>query len=183
MLKVKDFVPCKFGDKLWAPLMHPLKPMSNKSTTFWSHMGNGRCLPLTTLCFPHLFPYGDGLPGTARPSRFADKLWIKHLLLRSDRSAVEMHWGLGIDFVAVAFSVFHRRDLLRAVHVRISNPSFAHCRNLLENLREIDFQQLSLVLQDAGGLCEALSHLLFKDLFFLFLSVAPLPWSECFLPI
>ena len=126
---------------------HGEQPLSSFAKEYW------------TLCFPHLFPYGDGLVGGARRTRFPDKLWVRHLLLRVDRNQAQQPWSLDVDFIATAFSVLHRRELLQAVHVRISSPNFAHYRQLLARLRDVDFQELSLLLQDAGGLCEALSPL------------------------
>ena len=40
-----------------------------------------------SFCFPHLFPYGDNLPGQDRPVYLPDRAWARHLLRRADRTS------------------------------------------------------------------------------------------------
>ena len=107
-------------------------------------------------CFPHLFPYGDGVSGGARRVRLPEKLWGRHLLLRGDRSAKQHAWSLDIDFLSGLFGVIHQRDLLRAVHVRVHSPSFAQQSDDMAALLETNFDQVARVLREHGGMVDAL---------------------------
>ena len=141
------------------------QPLSSFDLAYW------------VLCFPHLFPYGDNVAAGARLRRFPDTLWARHLLLRRDRTAETLHWSLDLDFVATLFGVLHRRELLRAVQVKITSPGFAHHTQALESLRDIDFTAVAQVLAGAGGVQEALrsSPKLSTLLFLPFCSMISIP--------
>lgn len=126
--------------KVYAFLPHADQPLDSYHPSFWS------------LCFPCLFPYGDGIDGQYRTSFLSDHAWAAHLLLRRDR-APEMHWRLDLDFVAVLFSVLHRRRLLRAVRVKIASPSFQAAVPSFCNLHAVDFAAVAATLGEPFGCC------------------------------
>eukprot|EP00435_Cladocopium_sp_Y103_P047646 s1810_g14.t1 len=98
-------------DKLYAILPHADEPLDSYHPSFWS------------FCFPVLFPFGEGIDGQPRLRYFSDHAWGSMLLRRRDRPS-GTHWRKDLDFVAVLFSVLHRRRLLRAVRVRVQAPTF-----------------------------------------------------------
>ena len=108
------------------------------------------------LCFPHLFPYGDGVCGGARRVQFPLRAWARHLLLRTDRLPAYHPWSLDIDFICVLFSIVHRQELLRAIHIKVHSPSFTQHSADIAALLESNFAAVARVLQDHGGIVEAL---------------------------
>ena len=126
---------------------HGNSPLSSSHIAFW------------TLCFPHLFPYGDGIRAGARRTPFPLRSWARHLLLRTDRPSDFVSWAVDLDFIAVLFSVLHRTELLQAVHAKISTPSFQPFAAPLQALTTQTFVHLQSILGEAGGLCEALRSL------------------------
>eukprot|EP00435_Cladocopium_sp_Y103_P046459 s3073_g13.t1 len=120
------------------------EPLSSFALAYW------------VFCFPHLFPYGDGVAAGARLRRLPDTLWARHLLLRMDRKQETLHWSLDLDFVATLFGVLHRRELLRAVQIKINSPGFAQHAQALQALRDVDFAAVAQALEGAGGVQEAL---------------------------
>ena len=125
---------------------HGGEPLSAFDPAYWVY------------CFPHLFPYGDGIAAGARMTQFPLRSWARHLLLRADRSGENFLWSLDLDFVAVLFSVLHRQDLFRAVKAKVSSRGFSAHLGPLLRLGHTDFATVGAVLGDSGGLPQALSH-------------------------
>lgn len=152
--------------ELWRHALHPGSSAATRADDYDVLVPHGQ-QPLSSfdlgywvLCFPHLFPYGDGVAGGARRVSFFDKTWARHLLLRVDRSPDAFHWSLDIDFLAVLFSILHRKELLQAVHAKIHTPGFAHASRDFQRLLHTDFAAIYEILGDNGGLTEALRALL-----------------------
>lgn len=120
------------------------EPLSSFHVAFW------------VFCFPHLFPYGDGVDGGARLRRFPNSLWARHLLLRSDRDKDNFPWSLDLDFLATVFGVLHRREVMRAVQVKINAKGFSCQIDALKSLQATDFAALARVMSANSGIKEAL---------------------------
>ena len=109
-----------------------------------------------TLCFPHLFPFGEPTEHVPRRVRLLDSFWVRSLVLRADRSSFS--WRLDHSFLAVAFNVLHRRALMRAVRAKIRSPGFSATLNDVRALRAIDFRRVLDVVGEHGGVPQALRH-------------------------
>eukprot|EP00435_Cladocopium_sp_Y103_P070783 s581_g36.t1 len=118
--------PSSSQHKIYAQLPHSDQPLDSYSPSFW------------TLCFPCLFPFGDGLDGYSRPMFLPDHDWGAHLLRRLDRPAAT-HWRRDLDFLAVLYSILHRRRLLRAVRLRVRAPAFQEATPHFCTLQATDF--------------------------------------------
>ena len=116
--------------KLYAYLPHADAPLDSYHASFW------------TFCFPCLFPWGQNLDGIPRRTFLSDHSWGRHLLRRRDRNA-STHWRCDQDFIAVLFSVLHRRRLLRAVRARLHSPTFQRTIPHFCNLQAIDFAHVA----------------------------------------
>eukprot|EP00435_Cladocopium_sp_Y103_P038944 s2393_g10.t1 len=129
--------------KVYLAIPHSDTPLDSYDPSFWS------------VCFPVLFPFGDGLDGQPRRQYLTDHDWGALLLRRRDRSS-EAHWRLDLDFVSVLFSVLHRRRLLRAVRVRVQAPSFREQIPSLTTLRAVDWTDVATTVGEQGSLQDAL---------------------------
>ena len=136
-------------EKLDLVVPHGGRPLSASELGFW------------VFCFPHLFPFGDGVAGGARATRLPLSTWARHLLLRGDRTDDCFPWRLDLDFLATLFSTLHRQELLRAVHAKLSSPGFAGQSAALQTLKPADFAAIAQLLGTEGGLPEALRCLAF----------------------
>eukprot|EP00913_Durusdinium_trenchii_P024108 g22641.t1 len=125
---------------------HGSSPLSAFDESYW------------TLCFPHLFPFGEATERSPRIVRIQDRLWFRSLLLRADRSSASFPWRLDHSFAAVSFAVLHRRALMRAVHAKLSAPGFRRVLSDLQALRAVDFRRVYDVLGEHGGIPQALRH-------------------------
>ena len=125
---------------------HGSSPLSTFDESYW------------TLCFPHLFPFGEATERSPRIVRIQDRLWFRSLLLRADRSSASFPWRLDHSFAAVSFAVLHRRALMRAVHAKLSAPGFRRVLSDLQALRAVDFRRVYDVLGEHGGIPQALRH-------------------------
>ena len=150
------------ADDLQVVLPHGNSPLSSSDPGFW------------TVCFPHLFPYGDGIPAGARSTRFPLRSWARHLLIRCDRSRCGTHWALDLDFPAVLFSVLHRQELLQAVHAKFSGPSMTSLVTSLQQLTPQTFLDLQSIVGDTGGVLEALRFLVAEVPTVVFLFIVPI---------
>ena len=124
---------------------HGNEPLSSFDVSYWS------------LCFPHLFPYGDGAPTSPRAVYLPQRKWARHLLLRADRSGECFAWALDLDFIAVLFSNLHRQAVFGAVEAKVSAPSFSRHLQPFQHLAHTDFASVAAVLSTAGGVSQALS--------------------------
>ena len=131
--------PSNQRQKIYAYLPHSDTPLDSYHPSFW------------TLCFPCLFPWADSLDGHPRPVFLTDHAWANHLLRRVDRPP-ETHWRMDLDFVALLFSILHRRRLLRAVRIRVRSPSFKAAIPHFCALRTMDFTDLANTLRESLGL-------------------------------
>ena len=59
---------------------------------------------------------------------------------------------MDLDFVALLFSILHRRRLLRAVRIRVRSPSFKAAIPHFCALRTMDFTDLANTLRESLGL-------------------------------
>ena len=137
--------------KVYAYLPHADTPLDSYHPAFW------------TFCFPLLFPWGDGLDGSPRQTFFSDHHWGKHLLLRRDR-AKATHWRTDLDFVAVLFSVLHRRRLLRAVRAKLRSPTFVQAIPTFCNLQAVDFSHVAATIGELLGYIEIAAFSLRLDM-------------------
>lgn len=119
--------------KMYLAIPHSDTPLDSYDPAFWS------------LCFPVLFPFGDGLDGQPRGQYLTDHDWGSLLLRRRDR-CFDAHWRLDLDFVSVLFSILHRRRLLRAVRIRVQAPSFREQIPSLATLRSVDWADVATTL-------------------------------------
>ena len=74
---------------------------------------------------------------------------------------------MDLDFVALLFSILHRRRLLRAVRIRVRSPSFKATIPHFCALRTLDFTDLANTLRELLGLILCSSPFFF--LFYIFL--------------
>lgn len=118
------------SEKIYCVLPHANTPLNSYDPSFWP------------LCFPWLFPYGEGLDGQVRPKHLSDYDWGTLLLQRQDRSS-SCHWRMDLDFVSVLYSILHRRRLLRAVRVHIHSPTFQSCLPALDTLQSVDWVRVA----------------------------------------
>ena len=135
---------------------HGRQPMDTFTDGFW------------TLCFPVLFPYGDGLPNALRLTKLPLQTWARHLLRRRDRTEPQSPWALDVPFISTLFSVLHRRRLLHAVRAKLSSPGFATYSSCLQNISPDDFHTAARIVGQHGGIREALRCLATKASFFSF---------------
>ena len=125
---------------------HGSAPLSAFDESYW------------TLCFPHLFPFGEATERSPRVIRIQDRLWFRSLLLRADRASDAFPWRLDPSFAAVSFAVLHRRALMRAVRAKLSAPGFRRTLSDLQSLRAVDFRRVFDVVGAHGGIPQALRH-------------------------
>lgn len=116
--------------KIYVAVPHADTPLDSYDPSFWA------------MCFPCLFPFGDGIDGQPRPRYLSDHAWGSLLLRRRDRS-FPTHWRKDLDFISILFSVLHRRRLLRAVRVRIQAPTFRDQVPSLNLLRSADWSEVA----------------------------------------
>jgi hypothetical protein len=83
------------------------------------------------------------------------------LLLRQDRPQNAFPWALDLHFIAVLFSILHRRDLLQAIRAKISAPGFARHARDLHKINPADFELVATLIGEAGSLRHALRLLAF----------------------
>ena len=74
--------PAPDSQSAYAVVPHGSCPLSAFNPAYW------------TLCFPHLFPYGENVDSSQRPVRLHDQLWIRSLLFRADRSPASFAWNV-----------------------------------------------------------------------------------------
>lgn len=118
------------SEKIYCVLPHADSPLNSYDPSFWP------------LCFPWLFPYGEGIDGQVRPKHLSDYDWGRLLLQRQDRNS-SSHWRMDLDFVSVLYSILHRRRLLRAVRVHIHSPTFQSCLPALDTLQGVDWVRVA----------------------------------------
>lgn len=163
--------------KLYAILPHSDEPLDSYHPSFW------------TFCFPVLFPYGEGIDGQPRVRYLTDHAWGSSLLRRRDRCSAT-HWRKDLDFVAVLFSVLHRRRLLRAVRIRVQAPTFREAIPSFCTLRTTDWlgvanavgESLTFCLFSCPSVCFYFLFLLFVRFHILNACCGPLSHYATLLP-
>ncbi|CAE8600470.1 unnamed protein product [Polarella glacialis] len=131
------------GNQLRALAPHGTQALDSYHPAFWS------------LCFPRLFPYSTFADGMQRMAWLRDDDWARATLLRADRKGFGA-WCLHTDFIAVLFSVVHRRRLLRAIRARVRSPAWERSVAQFQNLSHTDFEAVYHAVGAKGGLQAAL---------------------------
>ncbi|CAE8630379.1 unnamed protein product [Polarella glacialis] len=131
------------GNQLRALVPHGTQALDSYHPAFWS------------LCFPCLFPYSTFVDGMQRMAWLRDDDWARATLLRADRKGFGA-WCLHTDFIAVLFSVVHRRRLLRAIRARVRSPAWERSVAQFQNLSHTDFEAVYHAVGAKGGLQAAL---------------------------
>ena len=133
------------GNKMFSVLPHGPIALDSYCSSFWS------------FCFPTLYPYGDGVRGDGAQhwTSLFDKPWAKFLLTREDRPH-DQSWIVNMEFIAVLFSTIHRRELLRAVRVKVNSASFQSTVHMLFSLKAMDWDSVADTIGEHGSIDSAL---------------------------
>lgn len=127
-------------------LPHGSTPLSTYHPSFWS------------ACFPTHFPYGLGGHATFRNTMLSDEQWARHLLLRGDRTDATA-WCRDLPLIAVLYSTIHRRQLQRAIKIRLTRPTWARTVADLATLRSCDFLQVYNALSSTAALPRSMQEI------------------------
>ena len=84
-----------------------------------------------------------------------DYLWARSMLERADRRE-HGAWRMQLDFVAVCYSIMHRRQMLRSVRAKIRSGGFKKDVAKLLKVSSVDFSAVAEIIGEQGGLREAL---------------------------
>jgi len=105
-----------------------------------------------TLCFPVLFPYGDGVDSLRREdASVTDMEWIGCVLARSD-----FRWRYHLDFIAVTFNTFLRRQQIRAAKALMKRGNFIHTARQMLKVKVQDLAELATVMGEHASVRDVL---------------------------
>ena len=119
------------------------EPLDSYQAAYWS------------ACFPALFPYGDACDGILRNAPLHGSQWVRSLLERVDRTG-HGAWRLHLHVIAVCYSTMHRRHLLRSIRARVRVAGFKTVAGKLLITTPVDWGAVADIIDDRGGLKEAL---------------------------
>ena len=123
---------------------HSAQPLDSYHESFW------------TCCFPCLFRYGIAGLGRRRRTRILDSDLI-HLLLQRVDGHPDGLWCLDLDFISVAYSTLHRRELLKKLRVKVKTGAISKRLQTLLRVATPDFEEVAAIVGEKQGISMAMT--------------------------